>query len=587
MDNLCGGQGTCGKCLVKVLKGRVSCRESALPQQAGRYLACRTHLLSDLEIALMPQMTGCSYNPMPENLAFKNYNYLQTPLVKKYFLELPPARAENNSSDSARVMRELKKVSGLNEPLIGLKLLSRMPQLIRKNQGEVTATVSPARTPLMLNIESGRKPQNYGLALDLGTTTLVGALLDLDTLEVLSLKGSYNPQLSYGEDVISRMIFAEKVRNRLILQKSALEGINRLIMETAREAGIEPDRITCLTVAANSAMLHFLYGLDTHYLRRDPYLPVTTSFSSLQARDLGVKISREGIIVSLPAVSSYLGGDLVAGVLACKMEQKNSLSLLMDLGTNGEVALGNREWLVAASCSAGPAFEGGGIKFGMRAAPGAIQKIKITAEKISCLTIGGGKPLGICGSGLIDLLAELLKNRLIDRSGKFRPQKAPHLFRETSDGPALRLVEKADSGLDEAILVWETDLENLIRAKAAMYAGCEFLLKKMGLDFNQVEEFFLGGGFGNYLEVENAVIIGLLPDLPRKKFVLAGNTSLKGSALCLASREAYEKTQEIASGITSFELSLESEFMNRYTAALFLPHTDLKAFPRVKADLGF
>lgn len=518
LENLCGGQGTCGKCRFKLLEGRLETGESPLRLEEGWYLACRAAALSDLKIALPRRQTAQIYTPQPEEPDLSRIDRPFTPL--------------------------------------GRKRLAAGPG------------------------------KHYGIAFDLGTTTLICALLDSDSGAVLSLKGCLNPQVSYGEDVISRIIFTASSAKRRIMQDAAKEGINRLLDAACRASGISPQAVGALCLSGNTTMLHLLYGVDPAPLRREGYVPAPGAFPEVRAEELGINIHPRGTVFSLPPVAAYLGGDVSSGVLSCRMGESDSLSLLMDLGTNGEVALGNREWLLGASCSAGPAFEGGGIKFGMRFSPGAIHKVHLTPSGAAWEVIGGEPPLGICGTGLIDLLAELLNNRLIDRSGRFLPSAAPDLFLNTEEGVAFRLVEALRSGLGEDILIYQNDVDNLIRAKAAMFTGCEFLLRQMGLDFNSLGAVYLAGGFGNCLDLENAVAVGLLPDIPREKFIYAGNTSLKGAMLALLSGSERSKVRQIAGRLTDFDLSREPEFMNRYTAALFLPHTDAKHFPGMVSRPG-
>lgn len=411
-----------------------------------------------------------------------------------------------------------------------------------------------------------------GVAVDIGTTTVVVYLVDLET-GGLCARAMYNPQISFGEDVITRMIFAENEAGSLQLHKSLVDGINGLIENCAGEKGVPLKNINVLVAAGNTTMTHTLFGINPSYIRKTPYSPKMSSLPVDTAKNLGIKINDDGVVKALPSVSAYVGGDIVAGVLACDMHKSGDRTLFVDLGTNGEIVFGNKEFLVCCSTSAGPCFEGGGIKWGMRAQAGAIESVAISGDVISVKTIGGQKPAGICGAGIISVIAELLLNGIIDKSGEFVKNSSKNL--KTGD-------EGQEFFITDVISITAADIKNVINSKGAVFSGCDVLVKKMGFGFHQLSRVIIAGGLGNALDIKKSIILGLLPDLPAEKFRFIGNASITGAKMCLLSQEKYGEAKAIAETMTYIDLSTDGEFMNNYTASLFLPHTDLKLFPTVK-----
>jgi len=333
-------------------------------------------------------------------------------------------------------------------------------------------------------------------------------------------------------------------------------------------------------------MAHLLFKLEPCHIRRDPYIPTATFYPDITAKEIDININPEAPIYCMPGVSSYVGGDITAGVLACGMNEKESASILIDIGTNGEIAVGNKDWLVCCSASAGPAFEGGGIKHGMRAANGAIQRIKITpGYDVDYSTIGDFKPKGICGSGLIDCLAEMLKAGIINRSGKIQENIKNPRLRKTNEGMEFILVFRHETGIESDITISEVDIANLIRSKAAIYTGLSVLIRHMGLTFDDIDKLYVAGGFGNFLDMKKSIFIGLLPDLPVDRFEFVGNSSLSGARQSLLSAEDFFNAKTIAQKMTYVELSVEPSFMDEYVSALFLPHTHAELFPSVMNNL--
>jgi len=332
-------------------------------------------------------------------------------------------------------------------------------------------------------------------------------------------------------------------------------------------------------------MVHLLLRVDPTYIRREPYVSTANFVPTIRAAEAGIKINPRGLLSCIPGVSSYVGGDVCAGVLSCGMDKEEQLCLLIDIGTNGEIVLGNREFLIATAASAGPAFEGSGLVCGTRAAKGAIQKVKIGPKskdfEVSFSVIADAKAVGICGSGYIDIVSEMLKSSLIDKEGKFKQVKSSRL-RSTDFGYEFVIAKVQDTESISDIVITETDIENIKRAKAAIFAAASILLKQVNLDFGDIKKIFIAGGFGTYIDIENAINIGLIPDIERQRFIFVGNSSLAGAREVLLSYEAMKKVEEIAKKMTYFELSIESSFMNEYIAAMFFPHTDSLRFPNVR-----
>lgn len=591
----CGGAGVCNKCRVFVEEGQVE--GEGLPE--GGYKACSLVPKTDLVIrvpveshldrrALLraPKRMASSWLEATERARAVEIE----PAVRKFFLELPPPSLSDNTPDLRRLKRGLKEVLG-EEPEAEWDLLKKLPYALREKEFKVTVSVyshPERRIPVIRNVESGETTSPHlAVAVDVGTTTLCAELIDLNSGRLLGETSDYNPQISYGEDVISRIEFARREGGLEILSRKVRERVAGLIEELAHKAGVETSRIGLISLAGNSVMTHLFLGLEPRFLRQDPYVPVATYYPPVPAKELGLPGGPGAVVEFAPCVASYVGGDIVAGVMAAGFFEEDPLTLFIDLGTNGEIVVGNRDFLVCAACSAGPAFEGGGLKCGMRATVGAIEAVHLDPRSFEpmILTIGAKKPKGICGSGIIALMANLFLSGLVDRSGKYRRDLDHPRLREGRDGWEYVLVWGKDSAGGEDIVFTEADIDNLIRAKGAMFAGYQILLESVGLSIEDLERVILAGNFGSYLDLEQAITIGLLPDLPRDRFYFIGNSSLRGARFAALSVKAREKMVKVARMMTHFELSAHPGYMDYYTSALFLPHTNLELFPSVKSNL--
>lgn len=617
----CGGSGTCGKCKVKILRGSPdSPRHPKLPQweyDAGYRLACLTTIRGDLDVEVpIESRVDKSVLALKEDRALRQYllspqdiyqlvkGWEVDPAVFKRYVELVPPSLEDNVSDLTRLTTALAKQHGIEGISADFRVIRKLSRLLREADWKVTATLVLTRKGYkLINIEPGDSTrQNYSIVIDVGTTTVFGQLLDLNgcvvyacpngqcdgtTLFALAEASDYNGQISYGEDVITRIVYSQKPGGLKRLQEVIVSTINGIIQELLRMSRIDPMLVSHLVIAGNTTMTQLLLGLDPKYLREAPYVPTANFIPPVRAVHLGIHIGEHVHIYIFPMVASYVGGDIVAGILGSGIFQRETLTLYMDIGTNGEIVLGNKDWLVSDSCSAGPAFEGAGIKFGMRATRGAIEQVGIhprTYEPM-ILTIGRTKPLGICGSGLIDAVAGLLEVGAIDQNGKFRLDLPTDRVRKGPDGYEYVLARKEETQINEDIVLTEIDIENLIRTKAAIYAGCKVLLESVGLGFKDVEQVIIAGGFGRHLDLEKAMFIGLLPELDIEKFLFVGNGSLLGARLLSFSKDLLREAERIARMMTNLELSNHPTFMNEFIAAMFLPHTDIAAFPKATERL--
>jgi len=514
-------------------------------------------------------------------------NYLDIqpdPLVKKYFLELMPPSFEDPSADLERVMRGLSGM-GLCEMDAPLSVAARLPEVLRASGFRVTTTVLQGERPRLINIEAGdTTSRNFGLAIDLGTTNVVGALVDLSTGDTVGETSMVNPQVVHGEDILTRIHYCLGKGRLDELQREAAGCINSIAGELAGRAGITPGVINCMAVSGNTTMAHLFLGLDPYNICREPYVPAANRFDFFRASDIGLSINPEGLVYVLPNVGSYVGGDVLAGVLVSGIHEKLDVSLLVDVGTNAEIVIGNRDWLLVCAGAAGPALEGGVVGFGMRAMPGAIDRIKVDPASFepSYSVIGGVKPKGLCGSALIDLLAELFVTGLIDGLGRFAEPCGSERVKEV-DGRRAYVVAYADESADGVDIVFtESDIDNLIRTKAAMYTALNVITRELGVSFGDLAGFYIAGTFGAYIDADNAVAIGMVPDIDRGRFMLLGNSSLAGAKETLLYRARLAEVEKVASMITYKQLNVSADFMNEFRAAMFLPHTDSSLFPSVK-----
>ncbi len=593
IKSLCGGAGTCGSCRVIVESGQARTDDGDVISEGDDPLACRTEVTADLQLHVPEE----SRRAEGEVSADEPRHVLGTvrpdrevpvdPVCQVTPVKLTPPSLADNTSDFDRTCRALREVTGREAFSASHSVLRGMAGSLRENDWESTALWVDLQThgELIDLLSPEAAGEAYGLAVDIGTTTVVADLVDLRNGESLGRAGEYNEQQRCGEDVISRINFASQKDNGIQILKEAVTGtINRLIEQLVREAGVCERGIRAVVCAGNTTMIHTLYGLDPNNIRRQPYIPTVGTVPPLRAAEIELNTDPDARVFSLPAVGSFVGGDIVAGALSSRLTEREEMTLLVDIGTNGEIVLAAGGSLLACSASAGPAFEGGGISCGTRAVPGAVERFRIApgGDDVTYRTIGGQPAVGVCGTGLIDLLDSLLQAGVINRSGRFNTELESDRLREADEGYEYVLVP-GDETRDGADLTIETaDIRNLIRSKAAIYAGIRMLLTNLALDEDAVGRILIAGGFGTHINLDAAVSIGLFPDIERDRFQFVGNSALRGARQALIDRDSMRDAQELARGMTYLELSADEQaaaFMDEFVAAEFLPHTEMERFP--------
>ena len=613
IDAPCGGKGSCGKCRVIVEEGQVTTQPTTelTPEEKSRgyYLACLTTVESDLVVKVPIESLVETLKIVDAvEMKKKRHDVLESgfkerilgqgltlsPNVKKVYLQLDHPTLDDNISDLERVKRALRTQAGINDVYCTIFVVRKMANVLRKNDWKVTLTLTDANSNLeIIKIEGGDTTNKlYGLAIDIGTTSVAACLVNLLDGTVIESSSAYNAQVTCGADVITRIIYAGKEEGRGLakLRQLVVKSINELILDMSTKAGIDSEEICSIVASGNTTMTQMFLAADPQYIRLEPYIPTIDHCPPAKAANFFLKVNPEAYVFCAPNVASYVGGDITAGALAAGLWHSEAITLFIDLGTNGEIVFGNQDWLMTCACSAGPAFEGGEITHGMRAASGAIDHIKIDRQTFepTYTIIGEGKPKGICGSGLIDAMSEMLLAGIMNRKGKINRELNISRIRvdEESDLAEYVLAWANETETNRDITLSEVDIDNFIRAKGAVYSGCATLVNSMGMDFSMVEKVLIAGGIGSHLAIEQSVIIGLLPDLPHDRFNFIGNSSLTGSYLILLCQELKNKVGEIADQMTYVELSVYPGYMDEFISSLFLPHTDLESFPFVKDLLG-
>ena len=595
----CGGQGRCGRCAVIVEGGTVrrrsTIRLSAADIETGYALACQTVVEGDAAI-LVPEQEKIERRLITDKTARKvalpfAYDSARDQTVRAFFVTLDEPTLTDTVDDLARLERGLAHF-GVRDLDVPLLLMQELGARLRDANWQVTAVVETdnwRRTdgpPRLIAVLGGdQREAAWGVAIDIGTTTVSVYLVNLLTGEAVDSAAEYNRQIGRGEDVISRIIYAGKNGGLGELRTLVRDTINEVLGRLCQRNHVEPDRIYKATVAGNSTMMHLFLGLPPGSIRLTPYITTVNHPLPLLAAETGLNLHPLAAVDSLPGVASYVGADITAGVLSSGLSTTDALTLFIDVGTNGEIVLGTQDWLVTCACSAGPAFEGAGVVCGMRATRGAIEEVWINSDTYepTIRVIGETQPRGICGSGLISLVAELFITGVIDKGGKFKMDLDTPRLREGEHGTEYVLAWAGETATGGDIVLTKVDVDNLMRAKAAIYAGFTVLAQSVGVDLADVERVLVGGSFGKYINVEKAIQIGLLPDMPWDRFQFLGNTSVMGAYMALASREARAQVKDIAAKMTYIELSADNTFFDAFTSALFLPHTDVSRFPTVAA----
>jgi uncharacterized 2Fe-2S/4Fe-4S cluster protein (DUF4445 family) len=603
----CGGQGRCGRCAVQVTEGTVrrrsTLRLSPADIELGFALACQTVVEGDVSIYVPPQekieRRLTTDRVVAEVTVPADYDYLSDQTVRRIHLELTPPSMDDQTDDWSRLQTAFRLQHRFENVTCSLPLLQKIGAALREGDWQVTAIVDLANVlqsgesnhPIRLIDLLPRHVDEYSplwsAAIDIGTTTVSLWLVDLVTGQVRAQVAEYNGQIARGEDVISRIIYAGKEGGAQELRQRVLDTINSLLETACKRVKAKPEDVVKVTIAGNSTMIHLLLGIPAGSIRLSPFITAVNHPPVMTAREAGVGANPEASVDCLPGVASYVGADITAGVLASGVDVAEDVMLFLDVGTNGETVLGNRDWLVTCACSAGPAFEGAGVVNGMRATTGAIEEVWINSDTLepTYRVIGGGKPKGICGSGLISLLSEAFLTGILDKGGNVNLMANSPRVREGAHGGEYVVAWGAETESGEDIVLSRVDVDNLLRAKAAIYAGFTVLAETVGIPLESVAKVLVGGSFGKYINVEKAVQIGLLPDMPWERFEFLGNTSVKGAYLALLDWRKREQIAGIAKRMTYIELSADNSFYDAFTSALFLPHTDLHKFPSVAAAL--
>jgi len=607
----CGGQGRCGRCTVQVTSGAVRRRSTLRLSDEdianGFALACQSVVEGDIAVTIPPQEKIERRLTTDRTVADVEvpvgYDPSLHQSIRRVVLRMEPPDLDDQTDDWSRVQTALRQQAGLTQVSISLSLLRRISDLLRQGDWQVTAIIELIGNPfgqilqerlvgIIPRIVFDDEPL-WGIAVDIGTTTVTLWLVDLATGEVKAQTAEYNGQIARGEDVISRIIYSSQPGGLEEMQSRVVGTINSLIELACKRVNAVPQEIFKACIAGNSTMIHLLLGIPAQHIRLAPFVTTINDIPSITAAEIGLVIHPGAIIDCLPGVASYVGADISAGVYSTGMDDTDKITLFLDVGTNGETVLGSREWLVTCACSAGPAFEGAGVVHGMRATRGAIEEVWIASPNSqrpyepTYRVIGGVKPHGICGSGLISLLAEMFITGVVDKAGNIdlTLQSQNNRIRTGEHGAEYVVAWGSESEQGNDIVITNVDIDNLKRAKAAIYAGFTVLAEGVGVPLELVEQLLIGGSFGKYINVEKAIQIGLLPDIPWERFQFLGNTSIRGAYYGLLQQAARDKIRDIASRMTYIELSADNSFYEAFTSALFLPHTNLESFPTVAAAL--
>ncbi|MEM0286195.1 MAG: ASKHA domain-containing protein [Candidatus Methanomethylicaceae archaeon] len=579
---LCGGKGFCGKCLIEIIKGEIPPPTEQELRKIGKEkiekgirLACQLKVYDNLIIGV-PNQSRIG----KQKLVIMGVEppIKINPNVKKFYFEITPPSLDDPRGDDLRINEILSNINNIS---FNYSLVKEMPSILRESNWKVTLTIVNNE---LINIQPGDKTKDcYGVAVDIGTTKLAVFIVDLLSGDILFADGMMNPQIKYGEDVISRIQYASQSNENLReVQNAIINGINELIEKGLKETGINKEDLYEMVVVGNTAMHHLFLGLNVKWLGLAPYAPVIGMGYNVKAREIGININPSGNVYTLPNVAGFVGADAIADILASKIYEKDNLTLLMDVGTNTEVILGNKYELLCCSTASGPAFEGAHIKFGMRAASGAIERVKIKEDfEVEYSTIDDEKARGICGSGIIDAIAEMLRTGVIDTAGRIVLENHKRV-RKGEFGKEFIIVFKEETATgEEDIVITQEDIREIQKAKAAMYAGYMTLMRVGGFKKEDLFEIIIAGAFGSYIDPLSAKIIGMIPELPISKISFLGNTAGSGARICLKSIDYRKKAEEIAKKMKYIELAVMRIFEEEYINAMFLPNSRIEDFPEV------
>jgi len=588
----CGGKGLCGKCRIIIMdkdavSGLTEAEKKHLSQldiDRGYRLACQTKIFKNVVVTVpMESRLGI----LKVNIMGKERNVNVNPFIKKLHVVVPKPTPSDTKPDFERLVEILRRrFKDLSDIHIDYEVLKKMPDVLRNAHWDVTLVIW--NTYKIIEIELGdTSGEVFGLAVDIGTSKIVGHLVDLTSGKTVAMGWIENPQIAYGEDIITRITYASTSDANLeTLQKLTVDGLNKVLHEVCEKAGVDPNKIYEILVVGNTAIHHLFFGIQPKYVALSPYVPAVKGTLSLAARDLNVRANPHGVVTALPIVAGFVGADAIADVLATGIYESEENSLLIDIGTNTEIFVGNKDDLICCSCASGPAFEGAHIRYGMKAVTGAIERIRIKPDlKVEYETIGNVKPRGLCGSAVIDAIAEMFKHGIINNRGRFNPNIETPRLRRGYDGWEFVIAWRDETMTGREITVTQKDITEIQLAKAAIYSGCSILMKRRKFREEDIDVLFIAGAFGNYVNPENAKIIGLIPDIPTEKIRFVGNTAIAGAKMALISKEVRDVAEYLARVIRYHELAADADFNSEFLNALLIPNRIIERFPSVKKYL--
>ncbi len=603
LDVPCGGNALCGKCRVKLVAGELETEKTAHITDAeyarGWRLACASRVISDVEVLVPDRVLAYRgrmkaadpdsakaaelFEKTKASLAAWGIGFSNDLDVVEAAME--PPSYDDTMPDNERLFRAVKAACGASFVKTNFCVLQKLSGVLRRENFDVKCVIrrEEDRTEVLDVLSARKEARVCGLALDIGTTSVAALIVNMRTGEILATASAGNEQIRYGADVINRIMEQQKSGGVEKLQDAIVAGtLNPLIQETCRRADLSPQQIYRVCAAANTTMNHLLAGVNADPVRMEPFVPTFFETDCICASDLSLDVYPRARVILAPNIGSYVGGDITAGVFASGMWNRKEMSLFIDLGTNGEIVLGNSEFMISCACSAGPAFEGGDISCGMRSTDGAIEACTIDKETMEPMfrVIGeeGQKPAGLCGSGIIDVVSELFRCGIINPGGKFI-REGERVRRDGYGMGSYVLAFREEAAADGDIEISEADIDNFIRAKGAIFSAIRVMLRSIGLDFSVIDRILVAGGIGSGINMRNAIRIGMFPDIETDRFRYIGNSALAGAYAMLCSGEAEAKVYDLARNMTYLELSNEPSYMDEFVASCFLPHTDGRLFP--------
>jgi len=587
----CGGRGVCGKCKgiirsADAVSEMSSAEKKLLSQpeiEEGYRLSCQTRILSNV-VVMVPSESRIEASKIEVYGVERKVEI--NPLVRKIHVELKKPTLSDVKPDLERLLEAIEEQLEIGLLEFGFDVLKELPETLRRSNWNVAVVLWNNR---VINVESGdAADEMFGMAVDIGTSKIVCHLVDLKSGETVAVGSVENPQVLYGEDVVSRITYASMGNPNLnSLRKLVVDGIDKVFGEVCQKAGIDPNKVYEAVVVGNTAMHHLFLGIQPKYLALSPYTPAIKRSICLAAKNLDIdSMNPRGVVTTFPIIAGFVGADAVAAILATGMHESEDNALLVDIGTNTEIIMGNREDMICCSCASGPAFEGAHIKDGMKAVTGAIERLRITANlEVEYETIGVGKPRGLCGSAVIDAVAEMFKHGIIDYHGRFNPNGTTPRLKRTDGGLEFIIAWQNETATGKEITVTQKDIREIQLAKAAIYSGCSILMKKKKLSEKNVNTLFIAGAFGNYINPENAKVIGLIPDIPTAKIKFVGNTAVTGAKMALISRKARKSINSILRVVQYHELAADPNFNSEFINALYIPHKIIDRFSSIKKYL--